>query len=78
MQVLKMKEQLCEAEKKIQRLLLEHNYNISSDNSPTSSIFTMEQPHFNLEELAREGQLMDDNKLFVADYQSNYMTLWDN
>lgn len=74
MQMLKMKEQLCEAEKKIQRLLLD----ISSDNSPTSSIFSMEQPHFNLEELGMEGQLMDDNMLFVADYQSNYTTLWDN
>ncbi|XP_055827544.1 homeobox-leucine zipper protein ATHB-40-like isoform X2 [Solanum dulcamara] len=76
-EVLKMKEQLCEAEKEIQRLLLERKCDISRNNSPTSSIFSMEQPHF-LGEFGMEGILMDDNMFFVADYQSTYMTLWDN
>ncbi|CAN4116805.1 unnamed protein product [Withania somnifera] len=75
-EVLKMKEQLCEAEKKIRRLLLERNCDISGD-CPTSSIFTMEQPHF-LGEFGMEGLLIDNNMFFVADYQSTYMTLWDN
>lgn len=73
-----MKEQLCEAKKEIERLLLEHKSDISSNNSPTSSIFSMEQSHFNLGEFGMEEQLMDDNMFFVADYQSNYVTLWDN
>ncbi|XP_004234616.1 homeobox-leucine zipper protein ATHB-40-like [Solanum lycopersicum] len=77
-EVLKMKEQLCEAKKEIERLLLEHKSDISSNNSPTSSIFSMEQSHFNLGEFGMEEQLMDDNMFFVADYQSNYVTLWDN
>ncbi|KAG5614343.1 hypothetical protein H5410_014167 [Solanum commersonii] len=51
---------------------------ISSNNSPTSSIFSMEQSHFSLGEFGMEGQLMDNNMLFVADYQSTYMTLWDD
>lgn len=66
-----MKEQLFEAQKEIERLLLEHKSDISSNNSPTSSIFSMEQPHFDLGELILEGQLMDDNMLFN-------ITLWDN
>jgi len=73
-----MKDQLCEAKKKIERLLLERKIDISSNNSPTSSIFSMEQSHFSLGEFGMEGQLMDDSMLFVADYQSNYVTLWDN
>ncbi|XP_004234562.1 homeobox-leucine zipper protein ATHB-21-like [Solanum lycopersicum] len=77
-EVLKMKDQLCEAKKKIERLLLERKIDISSNNSPTSSIFSMEQSHFNLGEFGMEGQLMDNNMLFIADYQSTYMTLWDD
>ncbi|KAK4733392.1 hypothetical protein R3W88_007653 [Solanum pinnatisectum] len=77
-EVLKMKEQLCEAETEIQKLLLERKSDISSNNSPTSSIFSMEQPHFDLGEFGMEGQLMDDNMFFVADNQSTYITLWYN
>lgn len=74
-----MKEQLCETEREIQRLLLKHKSdNISSNNnSPNSSIFSMEQPHF-LGEFGMEGILMDDNMYCVADDQSTYMTLWDD
>ncbi|KAK6793472.1 hypothetical protein RDI58_006925 [Solanum bulbocastanum] len=75
-EVLKMKEKLCEAETEIQKLLLERKSDISSNNSPTSSIFSMEQPHFDLGEFGMEGQLMDDNMFFVADNQSTYITLW--
>lgn len=75
LQVLKIKEQLCEAEKEIQRLLLENKSDISSNNnSPHSS---MEQPHFNLG-FGMEGQLIDNNMFFIADYHSTYMTLWDD
>ncbi|XP_059284072.1 homeobox-leucine zipper protein ATHB-40-like [Lycium ferocissimum] len=72
-EVLKMKERLSEAEKEIQRLLLERNCN----NSPIStSSFSMEQPPFNLGEFGMEGQLMD-NVFFVADDHTTYITLWD-
>ncbi|XP_049396989.1 homeobox-leucine zipper protein ATHB-40-like isoform X1 [Solanum stenotomum] len=77
-EVLKMKEQLCEAEMEIQKLLLERKSDISSNNSPISSIFSMEQQHFDLGEFGMEGKLMDDNMFFVADNQSTYITLWDN
>ncbi|PHT49843.1 Homeobox-leucine zipper protein ATHB-40 [Capsicum baccatum] len=76
-EVLKMKEQLCQAEKQIQRLLFERNCDISS-NSPTSSIFSMEQPQFNLGEFGMEGLLMDNNVFFVGDNQRTYATLCDN
>ncbi|KAH0688824.1 hypothetical protein KY289_016182 [Solanum tuberosum] len=67
-QILKMKEQLSEAKKEIQRLLLGSNCArvSSNNNSPittSSSIFSMEQPHF-LEDFGMEGILMDNNVFF--------------
>ncbi|KAK4366341.1 hypothetical protein RND71_014221 [Anisodus tanguticus] len=73
-EVLKMKEQLSEAEKEIQRLLLERNCN---NNPVSTSSFSMEQPSFNHGEyFGMEGRLMD-NVFFVADDHTTYITLWD-
>ncbi|XP_059284071.1 homeobox-leucine zipper protein ATHB-40-like [Lycium ferocissimum] len=69
-EVLKMKEQLSEAEKKIQRLLLERNCN----NSPIStSSYSMEQPHFLGEFGIIEEILMDNNVFFIPDDQNSYI-----
>ncbi|XP_049345763.1 homeobox-leucine zipper protein ATHB-21-like [Solanum verrucosum] len=67
-QILKMQEQLSEAKKEIQRLLLGSNCArvSSNNNSPittSSSIFSMEQPHF-FEDFGMDGILMDNNVFF--------------
>ncbi|TMW82739.1 hypothetical protein EJD97_005095 [Solanum chilense] len=67
-QILKMKEQLSEAKKEIQRLLLDTNCArvSSNNNSPittSSSIISMEQQYI-LEDFGMEGILMDNNVYF--------------
>ncbi|XP_027771769.1 homeobox-leucine zipper protein ATHB-21-like [Solanum pennellii] len=67
-QILKMKEQLSEAKKEIQRLLLDTNCArvSSNNNSPittSSSIISMEQQYI-LEDFGMEGILMDNNLYF--------------
>ncbi|XP_016513091.1 homeobox-leucine zipper protein ATHB-40-like [Nicotiana tabacum] len=70
-EVIKMKEQLSEAENEIQKLLLERNCDGVSSNSPIStSSFTMDQPPF-LGEFGMEGMLMD-NLFFIAENTYNY------
>ncbi|XP_009783627.1 homeobox-leucine zipper protein ATHB-40-like [Nicotiana sylvestris] len=70
-EVIKMKEQLSEAENEIQKLLLERNCDGVSSNSPIStSSFTMDQPPL-LGEYGMEGILMD-NLFFVAENTYNY------
>ncbi|KAK6793475.1 hypothetical protein RDI58_006928 [Solanum bulbocastanum] len=69
-EILKMKEQLSEAKKEIQRLSLGSNCArvSSNNNSPittSSSIFSMEQPQF-LEDFGMEGILMDNINLFFG------------
>ncbi|KAK4733395.1 hypothetical protein R3W88_007656 [Solanum pinnatisectum] len=69
-EILKMKEQLSEAKKEIQRLLLGSNCArvSSNNNSPittSSSIFSMEQPQF-LEDFGMEGILIDNNVFFCC------------
>ncbi|XP_059294913.1 homeobox-leucine zipper protein ATHB-40-like [Lycium ferocissimum] len=79
-EILKLKEQLCEAEKQIQGLLLECNCDgLMSSNGPIStSSFSretcMDQTHF-LGEFGMERILMDNNVFFD---QSTYIALWDN
>ncbi|KAK4361513.1 hypothetical protein RND71_020465 [Anisodus tanguticus] len=79
--VLKMKEQLCEAEKKKQQLLLERNcHGQLSCNSPIITLsFSMEScmEQAFLEEFGMEEILMD-NAFFIADDQSSYIALWDS
>ncbi|XP_060189440.1 homeobox-leucine zipper protein ATHB-40-like [Lycium barbarum] len=74
-EILKMKEQLCEAEKQIQGLLLERNCDgqLSSNSPISTSSFSMDQPHF-LGEFGMKEMLMD-NGFFD---QSTYIALWDN
>ncbi|KAJ8545853.1 hypothetical protein K7X08_018436 [Anisodus acutangulus] len=65
-EVLKLKEQLSEAEKEIQRLLLERCDGVSSNTSPSASSFSMEPPF--LGELGMEGL---DNVFYAPD--NNYV-----
>ncbi|XP_009590483.1 homeobox-leucine zipper protein ATHB-40-like [Nicotiana tabacum] len=65
-EVLKLKDQLSEAEKEIQRLLLERCDGVSSNNSPSTSSFSMEaamEPPF-LGEFGMEGL---DNVFYTPD-----------
>ncbi|MCE3049355.1 hypothetical protein HAX54_044684 [Datura stramonium] len=86
-EILKMKEQLCEAGKEIQRLLLlESNFAGISSNinnsiittNTTSSIFSlMEHPHFLGEQFGMDGILMANNNnnniSFGGDDQNTYI-----
>ncbi|KAK4346810.1 hypothetical protein RND71_033149 [Anisodus tanguticus] len=65
-EVLKLKEQLSEAEKEIQRLLLERCDGVSSNTSPSASSFSMEPPF--LGEFGMEGL---DNVFYAPD--NNYV-----
>lgn len=70
-EVLKLKEQLSEADKEIQRLLLERCDGVSSNTSPSASSFSMEaamEPPF-LGEFGMEGL---DNVLYAVQ-ENNYV-----
>ncbi|CAN4083236.1 unnamed protein product [Withania somnifera] len=68
-EVLKLKEQLSEAEKEIQRLLMERRDGMSSNTSPSASSFSMElEPPF-LGEFGMEGM---DN-VFYGQEINNYV-----